>query len=76
MQITEIVLCTVNRPTRFDASRCHPQGGKQVIAIGIKISIDLSFAITIAITTCVNITLYKIYSISSLIIQSEHKVFP
>ena len=68
MQTFEIILCTVNRPTRFDPSHGHSQGGKQVITTGIKISIDISFAITIAITTGVNITLYKIYSISSLII--------
>jgi len=69
MQTIEIVLCTVNRPTRFDLSRGHPQGGKQMITNGIKISIDISFAVTIAITIGDNITLYKIYSISSLIID-------
>jgi hypothetical protein len=68
MQTIEIVLCTVNRPMRFDPSHGRPQGGKQMITIVVKISIDISFAITIAVTTGVNITLYKIYSISSLII--------
>jgi len=68
MQNIEIILCTVKFPTRFDLSCGHSQGGKQMITISIKINIDISFVITIAITTGVNITLHKIYSISSLII--------
>jgi hypothetical protein len=68
MQNIEIVLCTLKLPTRFDSSCGHSQGVKQRITIGIKISIDISFVIANAITTGVNITLYKIYSISSLII--------
>jgi hypothetical protein len=58
MQTIEIVLCTVNRPKNFDPSRGHLQGGKQIMTICITISFDISFAVTIVITTGVNIILY------------------